>query len=361
MVSIIIPIYNAEHYLVRCLESVINQTYSNIEIILVNDGSKDNSENLCLRYANKDKRICYIYQENKGAGAARYCGVQNATGEFLFFVDSDDYLATDAIEIFMNEIESGIDCVIGQHSRFGNSQSIKQVKFPVGIFDFTGDKTNKTYINEIINDLHGSELWNKLIRAEILKKAWRYPITVQFGEDTLYLVRIFFNCSKIKCIADITYYYEFRENSLARSTNRLMILPQFAQECVKLEEMVLEQRAVWPEYSLIVYHILSIALVKYVGDSFLTRNKVISDIEDIAGMNEIQDYARHFLSHKRKFKKRYELDEMHYCQAITLYKSIIHKDAWYYTILYPAMIEKEHSWFFVLKAYINKVRRRVKK
>lgn len=358
MISVIIPVYNAEEYLPRCLDSIINQTYSNIEIILVNDGSSDSSEDICLKYANVDKRIRYIYKDNEGAGAARYDGVALATGNFIFFVDSDDYLSSNALSILRDAMEPEIDCVIGQHSRFGSSRQIKQVDFPTGIFDFEDDET---YIDEIVNNLHGAELWNKLFRTDLLKRAWKSPITVTFGEDLIYLIEFYAKCKKIKCIADITYYYEFRDNSLARSTNNLMILPKFVPECVQLETVIYEGRTLYFVYPLIVYHILSVALVKYVGDSSFTKSKIVCDIEHIADMEEMRDYAKRFLNKKRVLKKKYKLEKIRYCQAIALYKSIIHKDAWYYTRLYPAMIENRFSWIYVIKAYINKIIGRVKK
>ena len=97
-VSIIVPIYNMEQYLNRCLESIINQTYENIEIILINDGSKDNSLEICKNYAKKDNRIMIIDQKNSGVSSARNSGLDKATGEYLAFVDPDDWIDKDGIE-----------------------------------------------------------------------------------------------------------------------------------------------------------------------------------------------------------------------------------------------------------------------
>ncbi len=361
MVSIIIPVYNAEEYLARCLDSVINQTHTDLEIILVNDGSGDSSGDVCLDYAKRDKRIRYIYKKNEGAGAARYCGAEMATGDYLFFVDSDDYLEIDAIEKMLNYMDEEIDCVVGQHKRFGQCDGIKQVSFPIGLYNFESDLYHKYCVGEMLNGLHGVELWNKLFRASVVKKSWKYPIRVKFGEDMLALNLIFLNCRNIRCIETITYYYEYRENSLARSTNHLMILPRFSDECIKLEKVLLEENWSAPLISLVIYSVLSLALVKYQIDDALARQKLICDIEQISEKEEMRKYAKQFLNHRKKLKRIYGLSDEQYFQAITLYKAIVHKDAWYYTRLYPALLETNSSWLYVTKAYINKIVGRIKK
>jgi len=100
LISIIIPVYNVESYLKDCLESVINQTYKNLEIIIINDGSQDNSKEICYNYAKKDSRIKLINKKNEGVSAARNTGMDLATGEYISFIDSDDYIDNDMIEIF---------------------------------------------------------------------------------------------------------------------------------------------------------------------------------------------------------------------------------------------------------------------
>lgn len=98
LVSIIIPVYNVQEYLRKCLDSVINQTYKNLEIIIVNDGSTDNSFSICKEYAKKDPRIILLSQENRGLSNARNTGIKKISGNYIYFVDSDDWLRLDAIE-----------------------------------------------------------------------------------------------------------------------------------------------------------------------------------------------------------------------------------------------------------------------
>lgn len=108
LISIIVPVYNVESYLKFCIDSLISQTYKNIEIILVNDGSTDRSKKICEDYANQDNRIILINQKNKGLSGARNTGVKNCNGEYLTFVDSDDYIDKDYIECLYNMIDSNI-------------------------------------------------------------------------------------------------------------------------------------------------------------------------------------------------------------------------------------------------------------
>ena len=96
--SVIVPVYNAEKYLARCVESILEQSYADFEIILVDDGSSDGSAIVCQQFTTKDSRIRYVWQKNQGAGAARRAGVIEARGEYIFFVDSDDYLSVDALQ-----------------------------------------------------------------------------------------------------------------------------------------------------------------------------------------------------------------------------------------------------------------------
>ncbi len=124
MVSVIVPIYNSEKYLRRCLDSIVNQSYKNIEIILIDDGSTDKSGNICDEYAEKDKRIKVVHQKNRGASVARNVGIGNAKGKWITFVDSDDYITADSISYLLNlakeynaKMAVATYCVIGPNGK----------------------------------------------------------------------------------------------------------------------------------------------------------------------------------------------------------------------------------------------------
>ena len=107
MISVIVPIYNVEEYLPTCIESILNQTYKDLEILLIDDGSTDNSGKICDEYAKQDKRCIVIHQQNKGVSATRNTGLNYATGKYISFVDGDDYIHPQMIEILYNEIRKG--------------------------------------------------------------------------------------------------------------------------------------------------------------------------------------------------------------------------------------------------------------
>ena len=113
LVSVVVPIYNVEKYLDRCINSIASQTYSNLEIILVDDGSPDNCPSICDEWAKKDSRIVVIHKDNQGLGMARNTGIDNATGKYIFFFDSDDYVDVSIIEKCVNSaIEYGSEVVV---------------------------------------------------------------------------------------------------------------------------------------------------------------------------------------------------------------------------------------------------------
>ena len=122
VVSIIVPVYNAERTIDRCLNSLVNQTYDHIEILIVNDGSIDSSGVKCDRYAEIDTRVKVFHIENKGVSNARNCGIANSTGDFIIFVDSDDYLTETACEVLINhQLAFDDDCVVYGFSQLSGS------------------------------------------------------------------------------------------------------------------------------------------------------------------------------------------------------------------------------------------------
>ena len=127
-ISIIIPVYSVEQYIDRCLSSVISQTYRNIEIIVVIDGSKDGSEEICEKYANNDKRIKIIKQENKGLSAARNNGLEHASGQYVMFVDSDDYVDENfCLTPYQKLIETGSDIVMFDYMIYYRNKTRKRL------------------------------------------------------------------------------------------------------------------------------------------------------------------------------------------------------------------------------------------
>lgn len=196
-ISIIVPIYNIEKYLSRCLDSILAQTYKNLEVILVDDGSVDNSGMIADEYARNDQRIIVIHQVNKGVSAARNAGLDLATGDYIGFVDGDDYIESDMYEILMRIIdEQQVDIA---HCGY-------QMVYPSRI-DYYYNTREKQKMNReegVFELLKGRKiepgLWNKLYKAELFKEI-RLPIGIAETEDLLCNFELF-------CLAESSFFYD---------------------------------------------------------------------------------------------------------------------------------------------------------
>lgn len=217
MISIIIPIYNVERYLSQCLESVINQTYKELEIICINDGSPDNSLKILEKFQKKDNRIKLITQKNQGLAGARNTGINNATGEFIFFLDSDDWLPLNAIELLYNKQKNeDADIVIGgrntitlkKENKFFPKSYEKNLKFKEYIMRSFKDKSFRAVA------------WGKLYKKDIIKKYRLYFPKGLLYEDLLFLMRYLYYSKKITVLSECVYNYRYdRKDSIINTIN----------------------------------------------------------------------------------------------------------------------------------------------
>lgn len=204
LISVIVPIFNSEKYIDRCLESLLNQTYKNIEIILVDDGSIDDSVLICKKYANKYKNVILIELENnKGVSYARNVGIKKSNGNYIVFVDSDDKISKNTIEILYKEIQNdNFDIVFSNYAIVYSDGKMTENKNDNSI-------KYKNFLDFISYNNHWGPV-NKLIKKEQIKELFDENISI--GEDVLFLNQNFKNC-KYKYIDNITYYYYMNDNS----------------------------------------------------------------------------------------------------------------------------------------------------
>lgn len=203
-VSIIIPVYNVEAFIAQCLESVINQTYDNLEIICINDGSTDSSKDICERFARRDKRIRVIDQKNQGLSGARNSGIKDAKGEFVFFLDSDDWLALSAIESLLKS-SKGYDVIVGGVLAYNESNGhIRRYK-----------KRRKSNI-DLKKDFFQLEIvvWNKLYRKEVFNDVIFKEGLIH--EDEEFYWQIFSRSPKVKSIDEDVIFYRERDGSITK-------------------------------------------------------------------------------------------------------------------------------------------------
>ena len=221
LVSIIVPIYNVEKYLDRCIESIVSQTYRDLEIILVDDGSPDSCPQMCDRWAEKDDRIKVIHKENAGVGFARNSGLDIATGDYISFVDPDDYLSLDAVEIMTGRIvKDQSDLVVAQCVKVysDGSQALSTYHWITdGIL--TQDEAFK-----MVGSSHELPvyIWGKLYHRQIFNKIRFQSLTC--AEDVYILPDILEQCKTISFVGVVEYFYFQRESSIVHSKKRSQIV-----------------------------------------------------------------------------------------------------------------------------------------
>lgn len=201
LISIIVPVYNVEKYLERCIESIVNQTYQNLEIILVDDGSMDNSGKICDEWAVKDNRIKVIHKENGGVSSARNDGLKKATGEYVGFVDSDDTVEPRYMEILLNLIiEKRVDMSIINYIEKYSEYEIKNETY-IKNKEFYKENFFK-YLFEISN--YKGYLWNKIFKREIIvTNNIIFDENIYICEDLLFVCQVADKCEK--------FYYDYEE------------------------------------------------------------------------------------------------------------------------------------------------------
>lgn len=219
LISIIVPVYNTELYLTQCIDSIVTQTYTNLDIILINDGSTDNSGKICDEYADKDSRIRVIHNQNSGVSAARNVGLGICKGEYVAFIDSDDYVAKDFIEklyraITENEVDlsicglekiGGIDIRSGKYDEKFQNQKI--------LLPMSGILQNdELWFHSIDSNLIGCYLCNKLFKKSLLHR-FKLDTSLSIGEDMVYLIQYLLCIEKAYYIAEDLYKYRMNNNS----------------------------------------------------------------------------------------------------------------------------------------------------
>ena len=237
LISVVVPIYNVAPYLERCLDSIVSQTYTNLEILLVDDGSTDHSGAIADAYAGKDSRVTVIHQKNGGLSIARNTGIDAARGEYLLFIDSDDYIAPNMCEcLLIRSIEADSDITVGGFYRVssrGSSESAPPSLCVISKADIILQyfKNKPAYLVIV---------WNKLYKASLFHS----PTSLRFAphmleEDEIFSYRILYRASKIAMVNQPLYYYVQREGSIMHDGNELkhlLVWPKIIREYYRWAE-----------------------------------------------------------------------------------------------------------------------------
>lgn len=203
-ISVIVPIYNAAPYVAKCIEGILSQTYRNIEVILIDDGSTDRSAEICQAFAQKDPRIRFISQENQGVSATRNNGIALAEGEFIAFIDSDDEVCPEYLSFFSLESDLSIQGYISKEGQTEREISFKERSVQ-------GSVAKVFCINSF-----NSAVWSKLFRKSIIKENnIQFPINLCFSEDTIFLLHYVRFAHTLFVSSKAGYLYINREASLS--------------------------------------------------------------------------------------------------------------------------------------------------
>lgn len=217
LVSVIVPVYNSEVYLGPCLESLRRQTWPNLEILLVNDGSTDGSGALCAAAARVDRRVRFLDQPNGGVSAARNAALEAAGGDYLQFADSDDRLTPDATETLVRAAQStGADLVISHFFRVDGEKHAQRGHIK-GERLLTRQEFAQEMVKAPANYYYGA-LWNKLYRRSIVERqGLRFPTDVSWSEDFLFNLEYIRHVRLVAAVPKPLYYYHKRQGSLITS------------------------------------------------------------------------------------------------------------------------------------------------
>ncbi len=211
-VSIIIPVYNVEKYIERCVKSLMMQDYENIEIILVNDGSLDDSTNIINKLSKEDSRIKILYQENSGVSAARNYGLRVALGDYIMFVDGDDWVDSDYVSYFLKLVKNN-NCFIGMNKQHYSNEEIK--------YEHESNIVSaEKAIEWIYSDKIFVAVWNKIYKNDYLK---RYNLifnqNIWYGEGMLFNIECLQNVNKVAIGEKAIYHQTFNPESAMRNFN----------------------------------------------------------------------------------------------------------------------------------------------
>ena len=213
--SIIIPVYNVEKYLNQCVDSVLNQSFSDFEIILVDDGSPDNCPQICDEYAEKDNRVKVIHKENGGVSAARNSGIEISSGEFIWFVDSDDYIMENALTKISDRLSESTD--IFGFNRLPLLYYDNKIK-DISNLEFSFDKEQ---LKELINYSHSNNIlpypWRYVYKASLIKdNEMRFDEKMRYGEDSVFNTEAFLRAENVEFIGERLYFYRQRDDAVSK-------------------------------------------------------------------------------------------------------------------------------------------------
>lgn len=211
LVSILIPVFNAEQYIRQCLDSVVAQTYRNLQIVLIDDGSKDNSLSICNSYAEKDNRLEVYHQENQGVAATRNHLLEKVMGDYILFVDSDDWIEFEMVEYLVKK------AIVNNSSMVVCSMVKNNEDFDSTIQNEEVWEQPKAVLEFLRHVRFNGSLWNKLVATSLLHNV-SIPCGISYGEDALFMWNVLQKCNRILVTDKVLYHYRMNDSSLSHQS-----------------------------------------------------------------------------------------------------------------------------------------------
>lgn len=315
LISIIVPIYNVEKYLEQCIESLLNQSYKMLEIILVNDGSTDNSGILCDKFKKIDNRIKVIHKKNEGLGLARNTGMKYITGKYVTFMDSDDYADSNLIEeLYRNLKENNADTSIGGFKRVKNSGEIifKEI---YDNFTYSDKEVQNILLKRMLgsspekSDAIRMSVWNVLYSVDIIKKNnIVFPSEREFiSEDIVFDLDYYRFSNKVVVINTAAYNYRVNDFSLTRKyqTDKFIKCKILYNELLRKINLIYEDdSAIYRLQRQFFVNIRSCIQQENIKVSKLRYREAIKNIRDICSDEQLQSIIRNYPINKLKIKQR---------------------------------------------------------
>lgn len=295
LVSVVVPVYNVEKFLDRCVKSIVEQTYVDLEIILVDDGSKDTSAEICDKWAQKDARITVIHKDNAGAGFARNSGIDAANGKYILFVDSDDYIAVQTVEKCVAELQkTKADFVMfGRFNVDGEGNVTEKPMVDSQLF-FEGEQVLNDILPGLFTYERGSGISTccKMYDLELIKSTGvRYRSEREIlSEDAFFNLELFSYIKTVAIIPESFYYYYKNENSLSRSYRKDLpkLNAAFLDAALKLCKQANYPRRVC-DYVKARYHIYAFGGMKQIQAGDFPENEKKALLYEIFKSQTMQD------------------------------------------------------------------------
>lgn len=283
LVSIIIPIYNAEKFLHRCIRSVLNQSYKEIELILINDGSTDDSEKIAKEFAAKDERVRLISQKNSGPSVARNKGISVSEGKYICFLDADDFIEKEMIYTLVKYINSGVDLVISGYNKIivenKDDIIIDEVDY-YHLINMSFDDFLRKF-SFLFRDFYINSVWNKLYLGRIIKNnKLKFKTFTNWGEDLIFNLEYLDRCNEISIINNKLYnYITYNKESITNNYNKNKYYnSKFMYN--EIRKFLLNNEA-YETNKKIVEKKYFMSVLSYLSESYLNNENINEEIKDI--------------------------------------------------------------------------------